>query len=275
MSCDKQILINNGYPTTYGDYDCDGIISFQDISHTIITRYADTQELSFQDIYRYIEYYVKSAQGTEIKDIMETILQTESSQDSPPPSPVTGCMDSGATNYNPEATQAGSCTFAVQTSKEKALAALDGVDTSILAIVNVPKNPGTPADGYDIFFKGPEVLEYQVTFSGSLKDQDENILITKQRENINVFHNLFTDTSTYSEQAFVIDGSKVYQARRSNTNADKEDTASLTPWSDTDLIHMFSTTGIRTITRVDKVRYTDAVDEDIVTNAASVSIVNA
>ena len=150
-------------------------------------------------------------------------------------------------------------------TRQQAETILGNVD---VAFVNVPKTPGTPADGYDIFFKGPEVLEYQVTFTGDIDDS------IKTDENRNIFHNLFTanwitNNPHHVEQAFVIDGSKVYQARRSN--ADEVNTES-TPWSDTDLIHMFSTNTNRKIHSVNKVRYTDAVDEDIVTNAGLIPV---
>ena len=74
-------------------------------------------------------------------------------------------MDSGATNYNPEATQAGSCTYETQIppqtiDPDEIATSLLSDKTKKLAIVNVPNS----SSGYDVYFKGEEVLEYLVTF---------------------------------------------------------------------------------------------------------------
>lgn len=127
MSCDKQILIQKGYPDEYGDYDCDGLISFKDIENTIQNRYAKTQELTFQEIYKYIDYYIKSAQSTEILDTMNNILQTA-------------------------------------TTMERARIELSDSDSTRLRIANIPNNENP--NNYDIFFKGKEVLEYKANLNG-------------------------------------------------------------------------------------------------------------
>lgn len=135
MSCDKQILIEKGYPDEYGDYDCDGLISFKDIENTIQNRYAKTQELTFQEIYKYIDYYIKSAQSTEILDTMNDILQTTS-------------------------------------TSQRAENQLNDMNNKDFGIANIPINDGS--GNYDIFFKGKEVLEYKANLNGELATLDNN-----------------------------------------------------------------------------------------------------
>jgi hypothetical protein len=141
-------------------------------------------------------------------------------------------------------------------TREKAITALNEQDTiGKLVIVNVKK---TNEEGYDIFFKGPEVLEYLATFSGTDLD---NI---KTLENVNVFNNLFKKKSNEGsnedsepiDQAYILNGNKVYQARRSNTNAEEKGTTSSTPWNENNFINMFTTNGPK-LNGITKIQFVD------------------
>jgi hypothetical protein len=121
----------------------------------------------------------------------------------------------------------------------------------ILAIINVPKT-----DGYDIFFKGPEVLEYLVTFG----DNVDSTSTIKTQENKDIFHNLFTTTNPAlynSEQAFRTDGTKVYQARRSNVDDIRPNNTYV--WDSTNLIHMFTST--YPITSLTKIQFSNEIGQ--------------
>tara|TARA_B100000700_G_scaffold92445_1_gene104401 strand:- start:478 stop:1287 length:810 start_codon:yes stop_codon:yes gene_type:complete len=244
-----------------GDYNCDTKIELEDVFGYLdlyvaseATGNSNNYANHLNDVFNYLDLYVRLQASEEENTERTSLLQSIKNGSYTPAS----CTIDGCTGSAPSQDDSN--------TRQQAIDILVNVNTSEnLAIINVPKTDGT---GFDIFFKGPEVLEYQVTFSGDIDDSiktDENLNILTD-ENRNIFHNLFTanwitNNPHHVEQAFVIDGSKVYQARRSN--ADEVNTESM-PWSDTDLIHMFSTNTNRKINRVDKVRY--ATDTDLTNN---------
>ena len=194
-----------------GDYNCDSIINEDDIFSFIL--WYNNNNPGEEEIFNFILAYNNNFGNT-----INLGLQDLSSQDT-----------------TQDTTQ-----DLTQVTRQQALNQLSSANINtndILAIINVQKN-----DGYDIFFKGPEVLEYLVTFG----DNVDSTSTIKTQENKDIFHNLFTTTNpAYSEQAFRIDENKVYQARRSNTH-----NLSTTPWS-TNLIHMFrSTYPISSLTKI-------------------------
>ena len=204
-----------------GDYNCDSIINEDDIFSFIL--WYNNNNPGEEEIFNFILAYNNNFGNT-----INLGLQDLSSQDT-----------------TQDTTQ-----DLTQVTRQQALNQLSSANINtndILAIINVQKN-----DGYDIFFKGPEVLEYLVTFG----DNVDSTSTIKTQENKDIFHNLFTTTNPAlynSEQAFRIHGTKVYQARRSNT-----DTLTTTPWS-TNLIHMFTST--YPITSLTKIQFSNEIGQ--------------
>ena len=229
----------------YGDYNCDGelnITDVMDLVQDIVNNVVTPAEYNINDVMNIVTKIMQQSQQ-EHRNALQQIISSEST--TTPLSPVTQ-----------DTTQDLNQVTRQQAQEELDTAAESDPDIGInkLAIINVPRTPGTTADGYDIFFKGPEVLEYLVTFGNNV---DSTI---KTLANQSLFHNLFTTTNPLynSEQAFRTDGNKVYQARRSNTH-----NLSTTPWS-TNLIHMF--TSQYRITSLTKIQFQDeTLDSNAVT----------
>ena len=240
----------------YGDYNCDQSVNIGDIV-TIVNKIKDgDNNFNIGSIVQLINKRIRfiNLEPDDPQNVQElnTILgQIASSQDSTQDSTQVTTQDS-TQDSTQVTTQDLTQVTRQQAQDELDTAAASDQDIGInkLAIINVPRTPGTPADGFNIFFKGPEVLEYLVTF-GTNVDSTSTI---KTQENKDIFHNLFTTTNPTlynSEQAFRIDGTKVYQARRSNT-----DTLTTTPWS-TNLIHMFTST--YRITSLTKIQFSNGL----------------
>lgn len=207
-----------------GDYDCNTSIEKSD-AIAFVLKYIDghiTKPEAIEKIFAYIDFQnnVNNFANIRTNELEQIATSQVTTQDS------------------------------TQVTRQQALNQLSSANINtndILAIINVQKN-----DGYDIFFKGPEVLEYLVTFG----DNVDSTSTIKTQENKDIFHNLFTTTDPeYSEQAFRIDGTKVYQARRSNTDTlTTTPSLSTTPWS-TNLIHMFTST--YRITSLTKIQFSN------------------
>jgi len=238
-----------------GAYNCNGEININDILGFVYDYVRDGSNEYTHDINEvlsYVYYYVGiyNSNANE-KETRNSLLQS--------------IIDG---NYTPESCTIDGCTGSTpssQSSDDTRQRAQTIIADANVAFVNIRKNPNNPNQGFDIFFKGHEVLEYHVTFSGSI---DNSI---KTSENGKVFHNLFSanwinNNPNHAEQAFVIDGANntVYQARRSDKNALEKSTVSNTSWSNTGLIHMFSTDSDRSISKVNKIRYaSDIIDDDV------------
>ena len=234
----------------YGDYNCDQSVNIGDIV-TIVNKIKDGDDnFNIGSIVQLINKRIRfiNLEPDDPQNVQElnTILgQIASSQDT----------TQDTTQDSTQVTTQDTTQDLTQVTRQQAQEELDTVAASDpdiginkLAIINVPKTGG----GYDIFFKGPEVLEYLVTFG----DNVDSTSTIKTQENKDIFHNLFTTTNPAlynSEQAFIIDGTKVYQARRSNT-----DTLTTTPWS-TNLIHMFTST--YPITSLTKIQFSNEIGQ--------------
>lgn len=216
-----------------GDYNCDSIVNEDDIFSFIL--WYNRNNPGESEIFDFILAYNQNFGNT-----INLGLQDLSSQDT---------------------TQDLTQVTRQQAQEELDTAAASDRDIGInkLAIINVPITPGTAADGFNIFFKGPEVLEYLVTFGNNV---DSTI---KTLANQTLFHNLFTrnnPTLYNSEQAFRTDGTKVYQARRSNEDDIRPNNTY--NWDSTYLIHMF--TSPYPITSLTKIRFQDEILLDTTTN---------
>lgn len=241
MSCDTFGSDIKTQLQDYGDYNCDGQLNIADIVALVNDILAENTNKNIGDIVTLVNKILDNTQDHET-----ALQQIISSQDS-------------TQDLTQDSTQDLTQVTRQQAQEEFDTAAESDPDIGInkLAIINVPRTPGTPADGFNIFFKGPEVLEYLVTFGDNV---DSTI---KTLANQSLFHNLFTTTDPeYSEQAFRTDGTKVYQARRSNVDDIRPNTTYV--WDSTYLIHMF--TSPYPITSLTKIQFQDGIVLDTTTN---------
>lgn len=233
MSCDTFGSDIKTQLQDYGDYNCDGQLNIADIVALVNDILAENTNKNIGDIVALVNKILDNTQDHET-----ALQQIISSQDS-----------------TQDTTQDLTQVTRQQAQEELDTAAESDPDIGInkLAIINVPRTDGD----YNIFFKGPEVLEYLVTFGNNV---DSTI---KTLANQSLFHNLFTTTDPeYSEQAFRTDGTKVYQARRSNDDDIRPNNTYV--WDSTYLIHMF--TSPYPITSLTKIQFQDGIVLDTTTN---------
>ena len=131
-----------------------------------------------------------------------------------------------------------------QTTLDRALIELSGIDRTRLRIANIPinDNPGH----YDIFFKGKEVLEYKASLNG------EGTLNNNQIDPI--FKNLFNPID-YTDNGYknhIINGNQLYHARKASQDDD---------WETNTVYKIFSNCNFK-IESISSIRYKDTTQSN-------------